>query len=54
MSNQQATGLALLGLAIIVILAGIAASLSPLGLGAAVVGPADRRRRRGPPQVARR
>ena len=38
MSNQQATGLALLGLAIIVIPAGIAASLSPLGLGAAIVG----------------
>jgi hypothetical protein len=38
MSNQQTTGLAPLGLAIIVILAGIAASLSPLGLGAAIVG----------------
>lgn len=38
MTNDQATGLAFLGLGVVVILAGIAASLSALGLGAAIVG----------------
>ena len=38
MSNNQSTSLALIGLGIIVILAGIAASLSPLGIGAAILG----------------
>ena len=38
MTNDQAVGLGMLGLGIVIILAGIAASLGPLGLGAAVVG----------------
>ena len=38
MTDRQSTGLGYLGLGILVILAGIAASLSPLGVGAAVIG----------------
>lgn len=38
MDHQNVTGLSFIGFAIVIILAGIAASISPMGVGAAIIG----------------